>query len=244
MPTTGGGATTAAPVAEDPFIYRYVPGCSGNDANGGGDGDCTATRAACPPGQLMFFVWRAPAAGGVATGDFTQTGRQCMVPPQPGEPGAADADEPLELPGMTQADFQRLPLPAGTSTVQPATGEVLLNMPTNTYAQAEPVELGTDLLGFPVTVRATPAAYTWDYGDGTTVGPTTDPGAPWPDLRVTHTYETAGTYAITLTTHYTGEYSILGGPYLPIPGQAQVTSEPQEVVTYQGSNVPVADALG
>lgn len=192
----------------------------------------------------MFFVWQAPAVDGVASGAYTQAGRQCMVAPPPGQPAVPGAAEPVVLPVMTQADFQRLPLPAGVSSVQPASGEVLVDMPTNTFAEAEPVELETDLLGFPVTVRATPVAYTWDYGDGTVVGPTSDPGAPWPDLRVTHTYASAGTYAITLTTHYEGEYSVLDGPFLPVDGQAEVTSEPQDVVTYQGRNVPVADALG
>ncbi|MEJ5946582.1 PKD domain-containing protein [Pseudokineococcus basanitobsidens] len=234
-----------AEVAPDPYVYRLEPGCSGNDPNGGLNTDCTATRAVCPPGQLMFFRWRAPATDGVQSGDWVQQGRQCLTPAQAVDPEAVAAEpEPVVLPVMTQADFQRLPLPAGASTVQPTGGEVLLNTPTNTYAEAEPVELQTELVGFPVTVRATPVAYTWDYGDGTVVGPTSDPGAPWPDLRVTHAYETPGRYAITLTTHYEGEYSVQGEPFLPIPGQAQVTSEPLPVTTYQGQNVPVADTLG
>ncbi len=224
-------------------VRRLLPACSGNDANGGASDDCGATRAACPPGQLMFFVWQAPATDGVASGPFTQTGRVCRVPFQPGEPGAPDAVEALVLPVMTQADFQRLPLPAGRSGVEPASGEVLVAMPTNTYAVAEPVTLQTDLLGFPVTVRATPVAYSWDYGDGTVIGPTSEAGAPWPDLRVTHVYERAGEYAITLTTHYEGEYSVLGGPFLPVPGQAQVTSDPEPVVAFEGRTAPVADPL-
>ncbi|MEJ5888437.1 PKD domain-containing protein [Pseudokineococcus marinus] len=191
----------------------------------------------------MFFVWQAPATDGAASGPFTQTGRVCRVPFQPGEPGAPDAVEALVLPVMTQADFQRLPLPAGRSGVEPASGEVLVAMPTNTYAVAEPVTLQTDLLGFPVTVRATPVAYTWDYGDGTVTGPTSEAGAPWPDLRVTHVYERAGEYVITLTTHYEGEYSVLGGPFLPVPGQAQVTSDPEPVVAFAGRTAPVADPL-
>jgi hypothetical protein len=248
--TKGGasqGATRAigrgGEAAPEPYVYRLLPGCSGNTANGGGNDDCTATRAACPAGQLMFMVWRAPATNGAASGAFTQQGRQCMVPPHPADPADPAAPVVVELPGMTQADFQRLPLPAGEATVEPGDGDVLIRIPTNTYASAEPVELATTLVGFPVAVRATPVAYTWDYGDGTVVGPTEDAGAPWPDNTTGHVYEVPGVYAITLTTHYTGEYSVAGGPFLPIPGQATVTSEPADVVALAGTNELVADPL-
>jgi len=237
--------SSAPDAAVDPYVYRLLPACSGNsaNANGGGNDDCTATRAACPVGQLMFMVWRAPATNGAASGAFTQQGRQCMVPPQPGDPADPAAPVVVELPGMTQADFQRLPLPAGEATVEPGDGDVLIRIPTNTYASAEPVELATTLVGFPVAVRATPVAYTWDYGDGTVVGPTEDAGAPWPDNTTGHVYEVPGDYAITLTTHYTGEYSVAGGPFLPIPGQATVTSEVADVVALAGTNELVADPL-
>jgi len=238
-----GGRAQTNQIAVNPYVYRLLPGCSGNTANGGGNDDCTATRAACPAGQLMFMVWRAPATNGAASGAFTQQGRQCMVPPQPGDPADPAAPVVVELPGMTQADFQRLPLPAGEATVEPGDGDVLIRIPTNTYASAEPVELATTLVGFPVAVRATPVAYTWDYGDGTVVGPTEDAGAPWPDNTTGHVYEVPGDYAITLTTHYTGEYSVAGGPFLPIPGQATVTSEPADVVALAGTNELVADPL-
>jgi hypothetical protein len=142
---------------------------------------------------------------------------------------------------MTLEDFQRLPLPAGTVNVQPDNGYTLINVPTNAYVDAGPVVLGTELLGFAVQVRATPASYTWSFGDGVTLGPTSDAGAAYPDLRTTHTYDASGEYAITLTTSYTGEYSVAGGPWLPVPGEAQVTSAPVPVQALSGRNQLVAD---
>lgn len=184
----------------------------------------------------MFWFFRAPAGTALGESGWEQTGQRCVVPPAPGTP-------PVVVPGLTLADFQRLPLPAGTTNVQPDNGYTLINVPTNVYADAETVVLDTDLLGFAVQVRATPASYTWDFGDGTTLGPTDDPGAPYPDLRTTHTYESPGAYGITLTTAYTGEYSVDGGPWLPVPGQAQVTSTPVPVEALSGRNRLVADTI-
>lgn len=72
---------------------------------------------------------------------------------------------------------------------------------------------------------------------------TTDPGAPYPDLRTTHTYTTPGAHTITLTTAYTGQYSVTGGPWLPIDGQAQVPSPPVPLTALTGRNHLVADTL-
>lgn len=71
-------------------------------------------------------------------------------------------------------------------------------MPTNAYATSTtPVELTTDLLGQPVRVRATPVAWSFDYGDGTVVGPTQDPGGPYPELSMG-----PGVAAMTTASHF------------------------------------------
>ena len=219
-----------------PFVYTMVPACSGNGPDVGVDALCLGATITCPPGQVMYWLYRAPAGTTYGSPGWQQTDQRCVVPPAPGTP-------PAVIPGLTLEDFQRLPLPAGTTNVQPDNGYTLINVPTNVYATAEPVVLDTDLLGFAVQVRATPASYTWDFGDATTLGPTDDPGAPYPDLRTTHTYDSAGPYAITLTTTYTGEYSVAGGPWLPVPGQAQVTSAPVPVEALSGRNRLVADPV-
>jgi hypothetical protein len=184
--------------------------------------------------MTRLFVWTAPAGSAFGQPGWTQAGTTCG---EPGAPGAA-----VVVPALSADEFQRLPLPAGVPTVQPGSGRVLIRVPTNVYASAEPVTLQTVLLGLPVQVRAEPSRYSWDFGDGTVL-PTVDPGAPYPDLRVTHAYDVAGSYAITLTTFYTGEYSVAGGPWLPVPGEAQVDSAPMPVQAVQGRNALVADAL-
>ena len=120
----------------------------------------------------------------------------------------------------------------------------LVGVPTNVYASAEPVTLDTELLGFPVQVRATPSRYSWDFGDGNAHGPTEDAGAPYPDLRITHEYASSGVHGVRLTTYYSGEYSVAGGPWLPVPGEAGVTSGAVDVEALAGRNRLVAEAGG
>ena len=136
---------------------------------------------------------------------------------------------------FTIADVQQLPLPAGTMVVEPPGGYVLAEVPANVYASSTgQSEVGTSVLGIPVMVRVTPVAWSWDFGDGGRVGPTSDPGGPYPKLVNTHTYRRVGSYAITMTTHYSAELSVSGGPYEPIPGRATVASDPVTVQVLAG----------
>jgi PKD repeat protein len=120
-------------------------------------------------------------------------------------------------------EFRRLPLPAGVVHIQPPNGRTLINVPTNVYVDARTVTLPTQLLGFPVRVRATPAQFRWRFGDGQSLT-TDDQGGPYPEMTTTHTYTRPRKAKVTLTTEYTGEYSVAGGPFQPIEGTATVTS--------------------
>ncbi|MCC2333619.1 PKD domain-containing protein [Cellulomonas wangsupingiae] len=128
------------------------------------------------------------------------------------------------LPVMTEADFRRLPIPAPTLTMQPDRGWVLINIETITYTDSTPITLRTDLLGYGITVEATPTRWTYDYGDGHTLT-TTSPGHTYPDHDVFHEYEHPGQAAITLTAEWTGRYQIDGNPtWRDINGTATTTT--------------------
>jgi hypothetical protein len=127
------------------------------------------------------------------------------------------------LPVFGVEDFRRLPLPAGVVHIQPPNGRTLVNVPTNVYVDAEAIVLPTQVLGFPVRVRATPSRFTWRFGDGHTMT-TNDSGGPYPHMTTTHTYTRPQTARVALTTVYTGEYSVAGGPFQPIAGTATVES--------------------
>lgn len=82
------------------------------------------------------------------------------------------------------------------------------------------------LLGQRVTIEATPRQFHWDFGDGTRQT-TTDPGAPYPDLRVTHDYLAKGTYRPSLGTTYGGRYRVGNGPWQDIPGTVTIEGDGQ-----------------
>ncbi len=115
-------------------------------------------------------------------------------------------------------------------------------MEVNLYATGtDPVLLDTEVGGVPVQVRATPSAWSWDLGDGHVVGPTQDPGSAYPAMVNTHVHEQPGSYAITMTTTYTGEFAVAGGPWQPVDGIAQVDSPPMPYQVLTGRNRLVAD---
>jgi hypothetical protein len=51
-----------------------------------------------------------------------------------------------------------------------------------------------------------------DWGDGTTTGPHHSTGGPWPDGDITHLYQDAGTYTVTVTQRWGGTWRVDGGP--------------------------------
>jgi hypothetical protein len=141
---------------------------------------------------------------------------------------AVDAPAPEVTPEMVLAEFRRLPLPSATASVQPD-GRTLVNVETIFYTDAEPQTFDVTILSQPVTVRAKPAEFTWHTGDGTTIGPTASAGAPFPDHDIAHIYTESEPYQARVDVTYTGEFSVAGGPTIPVPG----------TVTIEGPTVPV-----
>lgn len=126
---------------------------------------------------------------------------------------------------VTENDFRSMPLVASTVSVGPEGGWLPVNMVVVVYASSDPQILPTTVLGQPVLIRATPTRYTWDFADGSAPLATSDPGAPFPNHTVSYTYSRVGDYVVTLTTTWSGEFSVDGGvTYQPIDGTASTTS--------------------
>jgi hypothetical protein len=161
------------------------------------------------------------------------------------------------LPALTLADFRRLPLTPTLTTIQPGTRYVLVNYGIIVTADPTPVDLTTTLLGYPVTVHAVPASYTWDFGDDTAPLDTTDPGTPYPTDGTRpatahgsiypvgshgHPYTAPGTYTLTLTTQWTGTYQIAGDTTRhPITGTATTTTTHPPLTVVERRTHLVAD---
>lgn len=145
------------------------------------------------------------------------------------------------LPAFTAEDFRRLPLAPAQVTLQPAATTVLVNIPTITMATAGQQNFTTDLLGYAVEVQATPTSYSWDYGDGSAPLVTTSPGHPYPDHDVHHSYARPGSYAITLTTTWEGQYRIAGtAAWQDVDGTATTTTTVPPITALEARSTLVA----
>lgn len=226
--TRGGGGPSRGRSGAPGTTSIAVPGCMPSPI---APEMCAARLASCPPGQIRMQVWSGPADAPIE--GRTAQGEPCL--------GGSGASGPPQI-VVSQSDFQSLPVPAGEFTVQPPGGYVLIGMRTNVYAAStEPTVLSTSVLGQPVHVRAIPVSWTWDFGDGHKIGPVDDPGAAYPAVRHAHRYAADGTFTITMTTTYRGEYSVAGGPWLPVEGQAQATSPGVPVIALAGQTQLTAD---
>ncbi|MBO0898920.1 hypothetical protein J1G43_02930 [Cellulomonas sp. zg-ZUI22] len=203
------------------FNYERAPMCrevAGRWTMGFADGTCPAgadragTLRECAEGDTIVMpMWRQSRATPTAAwGSWEQI-----------DEGGCGVDL---LPELTAEGFRRLPLPAPALTMQPDRGWVLVNIETITHTDPTPVTLRTELLGYGITVEATPTRWTYDYGDGHTLA-TTSPGRPYPAHDVFHRYETPGSATITLTAEWTGRYQVDGHPtWRDVDGTATTTA--------------------
>jgi PKD domain-containing protein len=194
--TPAGG--TALPSTNDckGCTYKWVSVCDPALNNQCGN--------ACPAGFLMeSLVITNPALPAATIG-----ATQCRSPS-----GAT----PAQVEQAASDEFSQL-LTTAHPTQQPANGGIV-NLPT-LFATNTPQRqtFNETLLGVQVTLNVD-ASWTWDFGDGTTLT-TTDAGGAYPITSLSHTYLTSGQNTVTLTTNWTGTFSMAGGPAIVIPGGA------------------------
>ena len=203
----GAGEWKTAPVCEStpPAADPDVP-----DAGG-----CVGQRV-CPDGSAMVYIWFQPVRGD----------------PIGGHNGCASELESLEDPGPTQADilraFRRIPLPESVLIIQPPGGATLVNFDTNFYTEAAPFERTVRLLGHRVAFRISTQSFTWHFGDHTTKT-TTQPGAAYPALDVTHRYLTKGTVAPRVDTTWQADYQLDDRPWAPVNGTVTMQGDTQQL---------------
>jgi hypothetical protein len=206
---------------------------------GNGLDDCLAEQQCTPAGGGEGVYMDVVVGEG---DDRTAWGEPMCVSVAEAEGG----EEVIELPTFTLQDFETLDVAPAASAVEPSP-DTLRGMHTNVFATAQPQQFTTELGGFPVQVRAVPVQYLWDYGDGTTLGPTELSGAPlepgaWDvPTDTSHVYTQTGDYAVTLTTYFYGEYSVAGGPWLPVVGLNDVTSAPVPLSVWRSTVRNYAD---
>lgn len=165
--------------------------------------------------------------------------------------GPGDEAEPEEgesepgTPAITITDLaQFAPAPS------PLAGEPanlgIAGMPTNFVATASVTTASGSLFGVPITVRFTPSAYEFHYGDGTDAT-TTSGGQSWDTLgqaqftptATSHVYRDRGTYDADVDVRYTAEVD-LGTGWFPVPGELTADGPAQEIRIFEARTALVA----
>jgi hypothetical protein len=96
-------------------------------------------------------------------------------------------------------------VPTGGVSYQPSF-QPLVNVPVYFWCDLPPVfNTKVKIIGETIDVVMRPG-FTWSYGDGSFES-TTDPGADYPDGKITHTYSKPGTYIVTLVTSWNGTFA-------------------------------------
>ncbi|NYE35668.1 hypothetical protein F4692_000772 [Nocardioides cavernae] len=126
-------------------------------------------------------------------------------------------------------EFKRVQWPASKLVVQPRGGRTLVNFETNFYTpDHRAIDQTVTVSGQQVEIRAVPTTYVYVFGDGASET-TASPGAPHPDLDITHQYERTGTVGVRVDTTYAGKYRIGSGDWVAIAETLTVTGATQDL---------------
>lgn len=207
-----------------------------------GDVSCTQAWTVCTRGA------DDPAAGGPAVHVWGRLVNAAGEPvDEAGVPVAGDGWQrvgftclPQLVPGagnvLTMADvlrqFHDTPFAKAEVSVQPVGGVTLVNLPTYFEAAWRSEGFGpgevdaTVLVGRAVEIRPRVKHVEFFFGDGTTSGPTTSLGGPYPDGDIVYTYRTASRVQVRADVTYGGEFRVDGGEWMEIPGTARVVGVP------------------
>lgn len=228
-------------VKTDPNQYKYELQCH----LGGGDFNsvCLRDQVECksgPEGKEGIPVVWLKAPRGLANPVWTHhSGPTCLYDAKP-------EDLLPRIAADIQRQFENMPVKAGSVVAQPSP-HTLRGAETNFYADATEQQFDVTMFGQQVHVVATPVQYTWNYGDGTVLGPQPSMGGPLPQerwgekTRTSHAYTATGDFQVVLTTSFRGTYSVNNGPPLPIPGQGQFSAAPQNISVWRSITRNYAD---
>jgi hypothetical protein len=238
-PGSGGWVDMPHALPEDPNAYKFEYLCLDDEKNNF-DIACLAASVKCTDGKdgrpvrwySSLKVFKPPVWTAIRPD-------RCVYTEDP-------ADVLGRIAAQIQRRFEQLPVNAGISGIQP-TPHTLRGAETNFYAEASEQTFNVIMLGQKVAIIAKPVQYRWDYGDGSSLGPTTTMGGPLPQDRwgektgTSHAYAQTGDFDVVLTTYFQGTYSVNGGPALPIPNQGQFSTAPQTVSVWRSVTRNYAD---
>jgi hypothetical protein len=220
------GTTTGTTDGTDVQLDITIPGTPGPDG----------TRGSDDSGNFILLDDDAPTDDSICLRIVDNRCYISLTRPEDAAPGTP-----------TLTDIASFRPQVGTANMQP-NGWGVVGIHTNFYATgAAHVVTGT-LLGQPASVRFTPVAWHWTYGDGTasSVGA---PGGTWAQLGIrefdatpgSHVYSTKGSYIVTLDVEFAAEYQYAGQPWRPISGTLLASANDLTITTWNVKTVLVAE---
>ncbi len=156
-----------------------------------------------------------------------------------------EEDDAPAIPAVTISDLVRF-APAG-SVIHGEPDDVgVVGLPTNFVAAASVHTVDASLFGFPISVRFTPSAYDFSFGDGATLTASSG-GATWESLGQAqftptdtgHTYTERGTYTARVDVRYTAEVD-LGVGWFPVDGEVTAPGPARDIRIFQAHTALVA----
>lgn len=238
IPGTGEWASINTGIPDDPIEYTFELRCF---AEGNGHVECLNENArlcpAAPGGKQAYWFSRIKGSGQ----PWSPMGRypSCIYAEKPRDIGDQIRENIL-------SEFQSQPVEPGRLGMQPSP-HTLIGAHTNFYVEASEQIFDFLMLEQEIRIIARPTEYEWSYGDGTTYGPAPYAGGPLPadqwgeETATSHVYRETGDYQASVTVYFSAEYSINGGPFVPIDGRATVPSAPQTVSVWKSESRNVAD---
>ena len=168
---------------------------------------------------------------------YEEVGHLCVSDPGPGDGGGGGGGAPARPAPPTripESQFQSFDIPAPTIYAWPKDWAVV-GKPAAFWTDTEVSYIDMTLLTYAVTVKVTPERFHWDFGDDT--GKTTSAKGkkppPGSSPQIGHEYQKSGTVSVSMTATFSGEFSVDGGPWLPIDGFAHVASNEIGIDVYR-----------
>ncbi|BDZ59985.1 hypothetical protein GCM10025872_36420 [Barrientosiimonas endolithica] len=224
-----------------PYEYKTVVACGQNGPNTEGGLVCSPALTAClsvPDASGPYVrIYRRQAFPGQEPTGWRDVGTTCYPELVPG-----GASRPQLTLAMIRDAWSKTPFAKPALRTQPVGGRTLVTLPT--YFEIswpsdgfQPDEVRTvTLLGQQVRIKPTFKSNNFVFGDGTSSGPTSSFGGPYPTGDITHKYDKAGTVTVSASTVYGGEFSVNGGAYVPIPGTATIAGPSQQLTIVTAKN--------
>lgn len=221
-------------VVDPPPAPQPPPGGGGSDGGGGSGGG--GSGGGGNGGGGSGGGGGAGGGGGQPDCPTEDVGYLCVSEPGPGGGGGgggapARPDPPTHIP---ESQFQNFDIPAPTIYAWPKDWAVV-GKPAAFWTDIDVSYIDMTLLTYAVKVKVTPERFNWDFGDGSGTTTTAKGAKPLPGgtPQIGHKYQESGRVSASMTATFSGEFSVDGGPWLPIDGFAHVASNDIGIEVYR-----------